>query len=32
MVGIALRDIDRLRGIATVAARHGFGALLTRLP
>ena len=31
-IGIALRDIDRLRGIAAVAARHGFGALLTRLP
>jgi ubiquinone biosynthesis protein len=32
MIGIALRDIDRLRGIATVAARHGFGPLLMRLP
>jgi ubiquinone biosynthesis protein len=32
IVGIALRDIERLRGIASVAARHGFGALLMRLP
>jgi ubiquinone biosynthesis protein len=32
IVGIALRDVERLRGIATVAARHGFGALLTRMP
>jgi ubiquinone biosynthesis protein len=32
MIGIALRDIDRLRGIATIAARHGFGPLLMRLP
>ena len=32
MVGVALRDIHRLRGIAIIAARHGFGALLMRTP
>lgn len=31
-VSIALRDLGRLRGIIAVAARHGFGALLARLP
>jgi ubiquinone biosynthesis protein len=32
VAGIALRDLDRLRGIASVAAQHGFGAFLQRFP
>jgi ubiquinone biosynthesis protein len=32
IVGVALRDLNRLRAVAMIAARHGFGPLLMRLP
>ncbi len=30
IVGIAIRDLGRLRSVATIVARHGFGELLMR--
>jgi len=32
MVGVALRDLNRLRAVAVIAAKHGFGPLLMRIP
>ena len=32
IVGVALRDLARLRTVAVIVARHGFGPLLMRLP
>jgi ubiquinone biosynthesis protein len=32
MVGVAVRDLNRLRAVAVIAAKHGFGPLLTRVP
>lgn len=30
--GVAIRDVGRLRKVATVVARHGFGEVLLRMP
>ena len=32
IVGVALRDLGRLRAVAVIVARHGFGPLLMKLP
>lgn len=32
IVGVALRDLNRLRAVAMIVAKHGFGPLLMRLP
>lgn len=32
VVGVALRDLNRLRAVAVIVARHGFGPLLMRIP
>ncbi len=32
LVGVALRDLDRLRTVATIVARHGFGPMLAKTP
>ena len=32
IVGVAMRDLARLRTIAAIVAKHGFGPLLMRLP
>jgi ubiquinone biosynthesis protein len=32
IVGVAMRDLARLRTVAMIVARHGFGQLLMRLP
>jgi len=32
IVGVAVRDLARLRTVAVIVARHGFGPLLMRLP
>lgn len=30
--GVAIRDVTRLRKVATVVGRHGFGEVLLRMP
>jgi ubiquinone biosynthesis protein len=32
VVGVALRDLNRLRAVAVIVAKHGFGPLLMRIP
>lgn len=32
ILGVAIRDVARLRKVATVVARHGFGEVLFRMP
>lgn len=32
ILGVAIRDVTRLRKVATVVARHGFGEVLLRMP
>ncbi|MFK7984627.1 MAG: ABC1 kinase family protein [Sandaracinaceae bacterium] len=32
ILGVAVRDVARLRSVATVVVRHGFGEVLTRMP
>jgi ubiquinone biosynthesis protein len=32
IVGVAVRDLNRLRAVAVIAAKHGFGPLLMRIP
>lgn len=32
LVGVALRDLERLRTVATIIARHGFGPMLAKTP
>ena len=32
MVGVALRDLNRLRAVAVIVAKHGFGPVLMRIP
>jgi ubiquinone biosynthesis protein len=32
LVGVAVRDLARLRNVAVIVAKHGFGPLLMRLP
>ncbi len=32
LVGVAVRDLTRLRNVAVIVAKHGFGPLLMRMP
>jgi ubiquinone biosynthesis protein len=32
VVGVALRDLNRLRAVAVIVAKHGFGPMLMRVP
>jgi len=32
VVGVALRDLNRLRAVAVIVAKHGFGPVLMRIP
>jgi len=32
IIGVAVRDLNRLRAVAVIAAKHGFGPLLMRIP
>ena len=32
ILGVAVRDVTRLRKVAVVVARHGFGEILLRMP